>query len=139
MTLENVGYLLSAGLMYDKDDSPADERFIRCLIVAVRVGLNLHPWLAGISAARMARVAFGQERENLSLSFRELAWVLWPATVIHSAFDFGLVALPGLMAILMPPVAWFSARWAFDREWASFETRTLDMDPSEEITAQHTG
>lgn len=142
MTLENVGYLLSAGVMTgDKDDSAAVERFVRCLVVAVRVGLNLHPWLCGITCARMARVAFGEERESLKLSCKELAWAVWPAAAAHGAFDFGLLCLPGIVAIFLPTVFWLGARWAFDREWAAFDSsaRTLENDPSEEATAETAG
>lgn len=139
MTLENIGYLLSAGSMVDKDESPASERLVRCLIVGVRVGLNLHPWLAGITCARIARVAFGEGREHLSISFRELAWALWPAALAHGLYDFSLVGLPGILALFVPPLGWFAARAAFDREWAAFESSPRDMDPAEEDFARGRG
>jgi RsiW-degrading membrane proteinase PrsW (M82 family) len=140
MTIENVGYLLSAGLMYDKDDSVAAERIVRCIIVGVRVGLNLHPWLAGITAARMAQVTFGQGRESLTFSFKEFVWVLWPASALHAAFDFGLVGLPGVLAMFLPICSWLGARAIFNQEWDKYETsRASEADPSEELTAQQSG
>lgn len=139
MTVENVGYLMSAGLMYDKDDSAAAERFMRCVIVAVRVGLNLHPWLAGITCARIAQVSFAQGRETPALSLKEFAWALLPAAAAHAAFDFGLVCMPGILAIFMPPVVWYAAKTAFDNEWDKFESSTHDRDPSEEVSSQLPG
>jgi len=140
MTLENVGYLLSAGLMYYKEDSAVAERIIRCIIVGVRVGLNLHPWLAGITSARVASLCFGQGRPYLSLSFSELAWALWPAVALHSGFDFGLVALPGLVAIFLPPFAWIASRHVFNQEWDKFASSVQDnTDPTEESTAAPAG
>lgn len=136
MVLENVGYLLSAGLMYDKGDSVVAERAIRCIIVAVRVGLNLHPWLTGVTCARIAKVAFAEGRDTPSLSFREFVWVLWPSVALHASFDFGLLALPGMLALFLPFVSWFVSRSVFDREWASYETRTVDADPSDEVVGR---
>lgn len=139
MTLENVGYLLSAGLMYDKDDSAAAERIIRCIIVGVRVGLNLHPWLAGITCARIASLTYGQGRPYLSLSFSELAWALWPAAALHTAFDFGLVSLPGMIAVFLPPFAWIATRHVFNTEWDKFASAVQDTDPSEDSSAATRG
>lgn len=139
MTLENVGYLLSAGLMYDKDDSAAAERIIRCIIVGVRVGLNLHPWLAGITCARVASLTYGQGRPYLSLSFSELAWALWPAAALHTAFDFGLVSLPGMIAIFLPPFAWIATRHVFNTEWDKCTLAAQDTDPSEDSSAAMDG
>jgi RsiW-degrading membrane proteinase PrsW (M82 family) len=138
MTMENVGYLLSTGLMYDKNDSAMAERIVRCVIVSVRVGLNLHPWLAGITSARIARVCFGDGRSTLSLSFSELAWALAPSVVLHALFDFSLLVLPGLLAMFLPMIFFCTARWLFDKEWTAFEERALEpIDPVEDtISAQ---
>lgn len=138
MTMENFGYLLSTGLMYDKHDSVLAERISRFVIVFVRVGLNLHPWLAGITSARVARICFEDGRNTLSLSLPEFAWALAPSVVLHSLFDFSLVALPGIVAMVLPLVFWLAARWLFNKEWAAFEERALESsDPVEETTSAH--
>jgi len=141
MTLENVGYLMSSGLtLVEKDDSVVVERIVRCVVLAVRVGLNLHPWLVGITAARVGQIAFAGGRETPSLSFLELSWALYPAVLAHAAFDFGLTALPFFVSLFLPAGVWFCARYVFDREWEKFEARSLearslDGDPSEEVVS----
>merc|ERR1719265_244565 len=134
MTIENVGYLISSGLIRDDGESVIVDKLLRWAIMVVRVVMNIHPWMAGITCARIARLTRG--RDSLSISVKEFAWALYPAVLIHAAFDFGLLAL-SIFAMFAPMMAWFGARHIFEKEWEAFEPDVENAeDPSEESTEQ---
>jgi len=128
MTIENAGYLLTVAgtppMDYrDEEDGSIDHlggmalRVLRIVIILVRVLLNLHPWLAGIAAARIARITFGEHRHTASLSGAEFLWCIWPSAMTHATYDFLILAVPGFLGICLPPVFWGLTCWAFVLEW----------------------
>jgi len=136
MTVENVGYLTSVSLIRDPGNHFILDKVMRWCIMAVRVALNIHPWMTGICCGRIARATYG--RDTPSLSLKELAWALWPAVVVHAVFDFSLVVL-GAFAMFIPLITWFLARSVFNSEWdAAGELEAASAptaDPSEDQVA----
>lgn len=136
MTIENAGYILAMVsapvISYRNADVSEDVDAVFMfhieflLIITIRVGLNLHPWLAGITSSRVARVTFDRQASAVP-SPKELAWALIPSVLAHSAYDFILVALPDWMAIFAPPLFFGWAYHNFAAEWSSFDhsVRTL--------------
>jgi len=140
MIVENAEYLISsASTPGEKRTSPGntpDEmqggaivNFFTCVTILIRVLLNIHPWLAGYSAARIADVAFKQRREKALLGCSELLWAVWPSAVIHAAYDFLIVAVP-FLGLFCPPLFWY-----FSRRWFYFEWDQVEP-PSEALGAQ---
>lgn len=81
----------------------------------VRVLLNMHPWLTGISAGRVARVT-QWSRASPNLSMYEFAWAIFPSAAVHALYDFVLTVQPvlGLPGI---PACFAYCLWRFSKEW----------------------
>lgn len=130
MTAENAGYLLDASttppMTYTDDDGKTTSvpgssvTAMAVTIMCVRLFLNIHPWLAGISASRVARIAFKDGHGNISLTFWELLVCFFPSAVVHAAFDFiiSIVPVAGIVAV---PGIWLGVRMWFRWEWMSRE------------------
>mmetsp|Transcript_120739 Transcript_120739/g.225683 ORF Transcript_120739/g.225683 Transcript_120739/m.225683 type:complete len:566 (+) Transcript_120739:67-1764(+) len=136
MTVENAGYLVASSLSYDKNDSAFADRIVRVLIILTRAGLNLHPWLTGITSARLARVVFS--RSDGTFTVREFFQAMSVSVLIHSTFDLLVMMLPGLLAMPLPLAYWLTCRHLFSKEWVScepaIESAGAAADPVEERT-----
>eukprot|EP00930_Biecheleria_cincta_P089392 TRINITY_DN78691_c0_g1_i1.p1 TRINITY_DN78691_c0_g1~~TRINITY_DN78691_c0_g1_i1.p1 ORF type:complete len:552 (+),score=78.37 TRINITY_DN78691_c0_g1_i1:41-1696(+) len=147
MTIENAGYILamvSAPVISYRSADVAENvsaavvfhiEFL--LIITIRVGLNLHPWLAGITSARVARVTFDRQTSAVP-SLKELVLALMPSVLAHSAYDFILVALPDSMAIFAPPLFFGWAYHKFAAEWSSFDQSVGTLRGNQEYTGNET-
>jgi hypothetical protein len=132
MAVENAEYfviLLStpskAHIFASEEEKALNEEamgFVRLLIIGIRIGLNIHPWLVGVTSARAARLAFEPGRSPKRLTLRELVWSLWPSAAAHAVYDMLITILPGGFALLMPGVFWYGARHAFQSEWAKVDS-----------------
>mmetsp|Transcript_26606 Transcript_26606/g.58420 ORF Transcript_26606/g.58420 Transcript_26606/m.58420 type:complete len:607 (-) Transcript_26606:31-1851(-) len=131
MTAENAGYLLTSAStpaeLRQYSDGRPDERvdgvtvnMLSFTTVLVRVLLNIHPWLAGISAARAGQIAFKDHRAGMSLGLFEFLWVLLPAALAHAVYDV-LVISHAWLALFTPPVFWFLSRYWLAIEWDETE------------------
>jgi len=133
MIIENVEYVMAVASTppthYSSDDQEDEGAnalmVISIFTICVRVLLNLHPWLTGWSAARLANLVFSEARDTAIPTFGELLWCIAPPAAAHAAFDF-LVGGPGIIALFMPLTFWLMARWSFMKEWELAPTWTLD-------------
>lgn len=142
MTLENAGYVTAAATTPPTMVSPAGSTVtasptqedmmvgtsisvMTCVTILVRVLLNIHPWLTGLSAARLAHVFYDEE---LQIGCSDLLRAIIPSAVIHAAFDFGLVTLPGICSLIFVPFCWFLSRWLLIAE--NREARAGPADPA---------
>lgn len=117
-TLENAGYLVSVALEPGiKNESRIVEQFARIVVIFFRTIMNLHPWLSGIAAGRMALVVFKQNRNTTSLSTGEFCWCIGPSALIHGVYDIAVMITPGPMIVLMPCIAFATSYTYFDHEW----------------------
>eukprot|EP00927_Polykrikos_kofoidii_P052802 TRINITY_DN4676_c0_g1_i1.p1 TRINITY_DN4676_c0_g1~~TRINITY_DN4676_c0_g1_i1.p1 ORF type:complete len:546 (-),score=57.87 TRINITY_DN4676_c0_g1_i1:53-1690(-) len=131
MTLENAGYVVSAASqppkvypdLLDDGQSIHEERMnggrvtlLTSVTIAVRVLLNIHPWLTGYSAIRLASKIFKDDPAN-ACKFGDILQALWPSAVIHALYDLGLTVLPGGLGMLLPPVFWWYSRRSFVSCW----------------------
>lgn len=127
MCMENGLYLVEVAstppMQFDDSDASSEEdRFtmwlLRLITITIRIVLNIHPWLAGITAARIAQVVFVHDRRtHVHLTVSELAWAIAPSAAAHMAYDLIVLASPALVALLAPLVFWVVARSIFGREW----------------------
>lgn len=130
MTAENAGYLLDASttppMSYTDDDGTTQEvpgssvTAIAGCIMFVRIFLNIHPWLAGVSASRIARTAFRDGHGIVGLTTWELLKCFLPSAAVHAFFDF-IISVAPAVAIFAVPGIWFGVRWWFRHEWNSRE------------------
>eukprot|EP00927_Polykrikos_kofoidii_P024827 TRINITY_DN22468_c0_g1_i1.p1 TRINITY_DN22468_c0_g1~~TRINITY_DN22468_c0_g1_i1.p1 ORF type:complete len:676 (-),score=100.43 TRINITY_DN22468_c0_g1_i1:77-2104(-) len=96
-------------------------RLLRLITVAIRIGLNIHPWLAGITASRVAKILLADDRGvNVNLGVAELSWAITPSAIVHSIYNLLIVAAPAQIALLAPLGFWLFSRSLFDREWGKF-------------------
>lgn len=147
MTIENAGYILamvSSPMISYQNAAVSDDvsaafayRIEFLLIIAIRVGLNLHPWLAGVTSARVARATFDRQTTAVP-SLKELVWALMPSVTAHSAYDFLLVALPDWMANLAPPLFFGWAYRSFVAEWGSFDHSVATLQGNQGQTGDET-
>lgn len=92
--------------------------FFTMMLTVVRVLLNIHPWLAGLSAARVASVIKDPISGVAPMpSLAVLLWAIMPSSVVHASFDFILTVAPGGVALLTPVVIWYCSRWMFAAAW----------------------
>merc|ERR1719453_92034 len=92
---------------------------IALLIIVVRVLLNIHPWLTGLSVLRISQVAFDEahgEPTTACLGLASLIWAVVPSALIHAFFDFIIIALPPLSLISVPAI-WYLSRRIFMQNW----------------------
>eukprot|EP00927_Polykrikos_kofoidii_P058309 TRINITY_DN5274_c0_g1_i1.p1 TRINITY_DN5274_c0_g1~~TRINITY_DN5274_c0_g1_i1.p1 ORF type:complete len:700 (-),score=105.80 TRINITY_DN5274_c0_g1_i1:90-2189(-) len=143
MTVENAGYVMAAAMMPPtstvvsrwpqepeggRDVISTDEvsgasiTFLTAMTVLVRVLLNIHPWLAGISAIRLSRLAFKPGNCVATLSAFDMFCIVFPSSIAHGAYDFLITVLtPALIGLLVPPVFWLFSRHYFSAGWAKIE------------------
>lgn len=132
MVVENAGYLAiiaSTPPMELKDPETGESqnvdnetlRGIRIGAIATRILLNLHPLWAAITAGRVARLTFWQGRATPNLTYKELSWAFFPSALAHAAYDFILVAVPGLLPLLLPPVCYCISFYFYRKEWSGFD------------------
>lgn len=126
MTVENAGYLVASSLSYDKNDSAFADRIVRVVIILTRSGLNLHPFLTGITSARLARVVF--RRSDGTFTIAEFFQAMSISVLIHSTFDLLVLILPGLLVIPLPLTYYVACRHLFSKEWGSCELATNAAD-----------
>lgn len=79
MTTENLEYFYGPLIM-------ASDSMLAVLFV-LRTVLNLHPYLTGLSAARLAATCFPIGR----VSVGRVVAAIWPSVLIHAMYDFGLM------------------------------------------------
>jgi RsiW-degrading membrane proteinase PrsW (M82 family) len=134
MTFENSLYLIEVASMPPMDWADAAKgheeeeytmmRVARLATTSVRVLLNLHPWLSGLTAARLARVVFVESESRTitsskGLTLVHLASALAPVIALHVFYDILVLMAPGWIALLAPLVFCAALRAAFTQEWQS--------------------
>jgi len=133
MTVENAGYLMASASMppkfyqekgeHGKDVPSAQDMdggavtFVTAITICVRVLLNIHPWLSGVSAIRAGNRAFGDGAPTVCSGLLDMIKAVWPSALIHCAYDFALVAGPGILGIFLPFVFWYGSRRHFSDSW----------------------
>jgi len=131
MVVENAEYLISSASVPGQETvmpgSQRNERvdgfamqFFTFLTVAVRVFLNIHPWLAGISASRVAEVVFEQRQQKLRVLVVDFLRAVWPCALVHAAYDLAVVSVP-VLSMLAPPLFWYLSRRQFSISWTCAE------------------
>lgn len=128
MIVENVEYLISSAATpgertaVDGKDTEmvgaAAVNFATWFTIAIRVILNIHPWLAGITAGRIATIAFQHNYTFAWLRVEDMMWAIWPSAFAHGLFDL-LVGSP-FLGIFMCPLTWYLLRREFWRLWDDF-------------------
>lgn len=146
MGVENMGYLFQASLERSVDAPGYMEKVMRWVVIIIRVCLNIHPWMVGITCGRLARVLFGygagcprtvsmdehaQARDVSRITLRELTWALYPSVLAHAVFDFSLLSL-GAAAIVVPFVWFYYARKFFNNEWDAAAPVAAEAQSSED-------
>eukprot|EP00929_Paragymnodinium_shiwhaense_P107244 TRINITY_DN73320_c0_g1_i1.p1 TRINITY_DN73320_c0_g1~~TRINITY_DN73320_c0_g1_i1.p1 ORF type:complete len:535 (+),score=84.73 TRINITY_DN73320_c0_g1_i1:214-1818(+) len=91
--------------------------FWTCATIAIRVLLNIHPWLAGVSAARLANTVFKDGRPTACAGPGEMFDAYWPSSVIHAAYDWWVTAIAAPAALLAPPVCWYFSKRDYGEYW----------------------
>eukprot|EP00929_Paragymnodinium_shiwhaense_P007496 TRINITY_DN111418_c0_g1_i1.p1 TRINITY_DN111418_c0_g1~~TRINITY_DN111418_c0_g1_i1.p1 ORF type:complete len:595 (+),score=76.06 TRINITY_DN111418_c0_g1_i1:149-1933(+) len=134
MTMENGLYLIevasSPPVSFDPGGTmTAEDHFImrslRLLTIAVRIVLNLHPWLTGISAARIARLVFVANAAGApegrapadAIRMPAFCGALLPAMALHVCYDLIVITAPGMVALAAPIAFFFGAKTLFSRDW----------------------
>jgi len=140
MIIENVEYVLSTTLQpsmdpsgknaNSEDGSPDDmfgvSTFFNIAVITVRVLLNIHPWLTGVSALRIGHIAFEKgEPMSACLGPSDIIWAVMPSALIHAAYDFTIVSLP-LLAVVAVPAIWYCSRQFFYSEWVKTDVGQED-------------
>jgi RsiW-degrading membrane proteinase PrsW (M82 family) len=137
MIIENFSYLMNAAseppgvysplnhtagkdMKRDEMDSQTISA-LNWLTTFLRVVCNIHPWLTGYAAARLAK----------SLELHDVACVgcpvlmlaALPSAVIHTTYDFLLVVHPnpGLWVMAVPFIFWYLSWHLFKASWDSLE------------------
>mmetsp|Transcript_26369 Transcript_26369/g.47522 ORF Transcript_26369/g.47522 Transcript_26369/m.47522 type:complete len:528 (+) Transcript_26369:86-1669(+) len=145
MTIENASYVLAMVTipMNVPEDGEKEEEVLTyaagIFVVFVRVVFNLHPWLAGLTSGRIARVVFANDQDSTMPRFLEFVVAMAPAAMIHSAYDFLLMVLPSFLGMCMPPVFWVIARMLFAKEFNGFISDTsasLAGSPQPAVTTE---
>lgn len=85
--------------------------------IAIRVLLNIHPWLAGVSAGRLAKTVFKDYRPTACAGPGEMFDAYWPSSVVHAAYDWWVTAIQAPLALLAPPVCWYMSKRDFGEYW----------------------
>lgn len=105
--------------------------------IALRIFLNIHPWLVGISAARILSICWidGPDGPDLSLlGFTGFMWAVCPSAVAHCIYDF-LVSVGFTIVQLLTPIVifTFSRRIVYDK-WEELppEPKGLILEIEEE-------
>jgi len=99
------------------------------VILIVRVLLNIHPWLTGLSALRIGRFAVKQGSTTACIGPYELVVAVMPAALIHALYDFLLLTVP-LLGVLAVPVLWYASRRYFMSTWEELKPADADADPT---------
>lgn len=135
MILENGGYMASIVATpvttYETAGSPADSQqtlaietamsqVIALFEIASRIFLNIHPWLVGISAARVASVVWTNEPDMRLLGFVGFVWALAPSALAHCLFDFLVITGPTIVKLITPIVFFWAARSILHDKWIEF-------------------
>lgn len=105
-------------------------RITRCALILSRVLLNQHPWLAGITAARVARVSFPQKQGMVSLSLAEMTWAIAPALIIEIIFLTILMFVSGLFTSGVMLIFAFITSKVFWTEWTRLEKPAATPTPT---------
>mmetsp|Transcript_70622 Transcript_70622/g.147927 ORF Transcript_70622/g.147927 Transcript_70622/m.147927 type:complete len:673 (-) Transcript_70622:66-2084(-) len=101
----------------EEDMDPDVLRVLRVVVIFFRVLMNLHPWLTGLTAARIANSAFKECRDRASLSLGEFIRCCAPAAIIHALYDTGITIMPVTVALAVPVVCWSCTKALFREEW----------------------
>lgn len=128
MIAENAGYLIEVAteppVQMQSIDTGDEEnigrtmlRILRIATMLIRTVLNVHPWLAALTAARVAKVAYAEKKSAANLSPQQLLTALAPAAFFHGLYDFLLTVGPSLFSIFYPPLFWFGLRNINITEW----------------------
>eukprot|EP00929_Paragymnodinium_shiwhaense_P061894 TRINITY_DN30917_c0_g1_i1.p1 TRINITY_DN30917_c0_g1~~TRINITY_DN30917_c0_g1_i1.p1 ORF type:complete len:765 (-),score=191.22 TRINITY_DN30917_c0_g1_i1:112-2337(-) len=94
--------------------------YITIMTILVRVLLNIHPWLCGICAGRVARVAFPEKRPTACLDVCEMNYAILPSSVVHACYDFFVTVLGAPVGLVCPVVFWWGSRRYFADLWEEF-------------------
>lgn len=84
--------------------------------IALRIFLNIHPWLVGISASRILSICWTNEPDLSLLGFSGFMWAVCPSAVAHGIYDF-LVSVGFTVVQLLTPIVifTFSRRIVYDK------------------------
>lgn len=134
MILENGGYLssiVSTPVTTYETGGPSSSQqtlaietamsqVIAILEIATRVFLNVHPWLVGISAARVASIVWTNEPDMRLLGVVGFVWALAPSALAHCLFDFLIITGPTVVKLITPIVFFWAARSILHDKWIEF-------------------
>ncbi len=84
------GFMFSENLEYFFLVFTSMDSSTRLITMGLRILLNLHPILTGLSATRLANSIWTSSQPK-SISIGKLASCIWPSVVMHALFDFGLM------------------------------------------------
>lgn len=132
MIVENVEYVLGTTLQpqtHSVGKAPGNSKAsaaITIIVIVVRVLLNIHPWLTGLSATLLAKKVYPYQdkphNDTCSIGPLDFICCLWISVLLHALYDFIVEALP-LLAIFSVPVIWYTSRWLF---WTYLDTLIVD-------------
>eukprot|EP00929_Paragymnodinium_shiwhaense_P075580 TRINITY_DN38655_c0_g1_i1.p1 TRINITY_DN38655_c0_g1~~TRINITY_DN38655_c0_g1_i1.p1 ORF type:complete len:568 (-),score=96.37 TRINITY_DN38655_c0_g1_i1:177-1880(-) len=114
--------------------SAASITFWTTATIVIRVLLNVHPWWAAMSSARLAQMAYKDKRDSACLSAGEILSAFWPSALVHALYDFWITACTGPVGLLAPPVFWYFSKRHFNDDWHQWEEEAV----TDENTAGHT-
>lgn len=147
MTTENGEYMAAIASTpvttyetSDTTDATPDMRMenlfsqlIIILQILVRNFLNIHPWLVGISAARILSICWTNEPDLSQLGFTGFMWAVCPSAVAHCIYDFLVSVTFPLVQLLTPIVIFTFSRTVVYDKWieAPPEPKGLVLDVDE--------
>lgn len=85
--------------------------------IGLRIFLNIHPWLVGVSAARILMIVWTREPDISLLGFTGFMWAVYPSALAHCLYDFLVSVGPTVVQLLTPFVVFFFSRRAFYHMW----------------------
>jgi RsiW-degrading membrane proteinase PrsW (M82 family) len=129
MTVENGLYVMSSavippmkivttgtgGGVQEIDDEATQVGTVATIVI--RILFNIHPWLSGLCAARIAAIAFKENKGTACLSTSDIIWAITPSSIIHASFNVLVTILPGAVALPCVPIIWYGSKRWFQEEW----------------------
>jgi RsiW-degrading membrane proteinase PrsW (M82 family) len=150
MTVENIEYLITAASQpprtlvegYTKVQITGTLNDILTAITTfIRVVLNIHPWLTGLSALRLGRVVFSTDSSNTLESAcvgpKDFLMAMAPSMIIHAAYDFLISSGVDLFGVFLPFIFWCWSYRLFQEAWReAAEAEYPFADPDDEIVKE---
>jgi len=143
MVTENAKYLIQVSVVQARPGQQLSGQGLetfRVMIVCVRIFGNLHPWLTGLTAGRVAQIVFAETPalQRPYLSLYEFMSCLALAATIHGLYDFCVSTMNELALLIIIGFVGFSM-WMFKDIWTSFEEEPMSpkIKDSNQTTFDH--